>query len=394
MTASLPLPNRVHRMQAEMGRRGIDAAIIFKPENSFYLTGFNPIIYSHPVIAIVPAQGEPLMLVHALRDDHARSSAFVSDIRLYGAWSTKVTMGPNWLDALGEILGELGIAAGTIGIEEGFMPLERFAQISKKLGEAKFKDVSHFVEHIRLVKDPDEIANARIAACIADAGMDEAVATAANGSSERGIAISAMAAMNEHWASTYPDVEVCDFGSLEGGAQNGLWTWVLIGNRMFFNCDNPTPRTPKRGEAMSIFIWSIANGIHAENERTVAYGPLPDANRRAIDAILDIRESLTPMLKPGTGYSELFNATKSALQQAGYGDYIPGRIGHGIGLGAHEHPSLDAKSDVILEPGMLFTLEPNLRVPGVCATQISDTIVITDTGCEFLTRSRGGYIEV
>ncbi len=394
MNAPRPLPNRVRRIQAEMAARGIAASIIFKPENSFYLTGFNPIIYSHPVIAIVPLEGEPLMLVHALRDDHGRASAFVSDIRLYGAWSTKVTMGPNWLDALAEILGELGVADGALGIEEGFMTLERFAEIKNKLPSASFKDVSHFVEHVRLVKDPDEIANARIAAKIADQGMDEAVAIVAKGLSERDIAIGAMAKMNRYWADTYPDVEVCDFGSLEGGAQNGLWTWALAGDRMFFNCDNPTQRRPKRGEAVSIFIWTIANGIHAENERTIAFGPLPEVNRRAIDTILDIRDTLTPMMKPGTRYADLFLTTKAALEKSGYAANIPGRIGHGIGLGAHEHSSLDAKSELVLEPGMLFTLEPNLRVPGICATQISDTILITDTGCEFLTRSLGGYIEV
>jgi Xaa-Pro dipeptidase len=394
MNAPRPLPARVRRIQAEMASRGIAATIVFKPENSFYLTGFNPIIYSHPVIAIVPAEGEPMMLVHALRDDHGRASAFVSDIRLYGAWSTKVTMGPNWLDALAEILGELGVADGTLGIEEGFMTLERFAQIKSKFPRASFKDASHFIEHVRLVKDPDEIANARIAARIADHGMNEAVAIVAKGLSERDIAIGAMAAMNRFWADTYPDVEVCDFGSLEGGAQNGLWTWALAGDRMFFNCDNPTQRRPRRGEAVSVFIWTIANGIHAENERTIAFGPLPEANRRAIDTILDIRDTLTPMLKPGTRYADLFLTTKAALEKTGYAANIPGRIGHGIGLGAHEHSSLDAKSELMLEPGMLFTLEPNLRVPGVCATQISDTILITDTGCEFLTRSPGGYIEV
>lgn len=388
------LPDRVRRVQAEMADRSIAATICFKPENSFYLTGFNPIIYSHPVVAILPAQGEPIMLVHALRDDHGRASAWLSDIRLYGAWSTKMTMGPNYLDALAEILGELGVADGTLGIEEGFMTLERFALMKEALPQASFKDVSHFIDHVRLIKDPDEIANARIAARIADVGMDEAVLAVAAGGSERDVSIAAMHAMNRHWADTYPDVEVCDFGSLEGGAQNGLWTWTLVGDRLFYNCDNPTQRKPVRGETVAVFIWAIANGIHAENERIIAFGPLPQAGRRAIDTILTIREALAPVLKPGTRYADLFLATKVELERAGYRDNIPGRIGHGIGVGAHEHSSLDAKSELVLAPGMIFTLEPNLRVPGICGTQISDTVLITDSGCEFLTQSRGGYIEV
>ncbi|WP_414899384.1 M24 family metallopeptidase [Rhizobium cremeum] len=388
------LPPRVGRLNAGMAKQDVDVIVSFKPENSFYFTGFNPIIYSHPVIAILARDRDPIMLVHALRDDHGRASAWVPDIRLYGAWSTKVTMGPNWQDALASILGDLGVAAKTVGIEEEFISIQRLAQLRKALPDAAFTDVSPLIDHCRLIKDPDEIAQARIAAKIADLGMDTAVETLAAGGTERDVAIASMHAMNRFWAENYPDVEVCDFGSLEGGAQNGLWTWVLSGPRMFFNCDNPTQRKPQRGEAVSVLIWTIANGIHAENERTVAMGPLPEVNRRALDAILEIREEVDAIIRPGVRYRDLFEKTREGLTKRGYGANIPGRIGHGIGLGAHEHSSLDANSSLVLEPGMIFTFEPNIRVPGICATQISDTVLITETGREYLTRSAGGYLEV
>lgn len=394
MTTAFSLPPRVGRLKAGMAKRDIDVIVSFKPENSFYFTGFNPIIYSHPVIAILTRDHDPIMLVHALRDDHGRASAWVPDIRLYGAWSTKVTMGPNWQGALASILGDLGLAGKTIGIEEEFISIQRMKQLQAALPQANFTDASHLIDHCRLIKDPDEIAHARIAARVADLGMDTAVATLAAGGNEREVAIASMHEMNKLWAAEYPDVEVADFGSLEGGVQNGMATWVLSGPRMFFNCDNPTQRKPQRGEAVSVLIWTIANGIHAENERTIAMGPLPDANRRALDAILEIREEVDQLIKPGTPYKDLFEKTRESLQARGYGANIPGRIGHGIGLGAHEHSSLDAASALVLEPGMLFTFEPNIRVPGICATQISDTVLITEDGREYLTRSAGGYLEV
>lgn len=394
MTTAFSLPPRVSRLKAGMTKRDIDVIVSFKPENSFYFTGFNPIIYSHPVIAILTRDHDPIMLVHALRDDHGRASAWVPDIRLYGAWSTKVTMGPNWQGALASILGDLGLAGKTIGIEEEFISIQRMKQLQAALPQADFTDASHLIDHCRLIKDPDEIAHARIAARVADLGMDTAVATLAAGGNEREVAIASMHEMNKLWAAEYPDVEVADFGSLEGGVQNGMATWVLSGPRMFFNCDNPTQRKPQRGEAVSVLIWTIANGIHAENERTIAMGPLPDANRRALDAILEIREEVDQLIKPGTPYKDLFEKTREGLQARGYGANIPGRIGHGIGLGAHEHSSLDAASALVLEPGMLFTFEPNIRVPGICATQISDTVLITEDGREYLTRSAGGYLEV
>ncbi|MCG8710251.1 aminopeptidase P family protein [Brenneria sp. 4F2] len=391
---SSALPARLGRVKRMMAERGIDALVCFKPENSFYLSGFNPIIYSHPAIAIVVDGHDPIMLVHALRDDHGRASAWVSDIRLYGAWSTKVTMGPSWLEALASILQELGVAEKNVGLEEDFLPVQRFAQLQKALPRAAFADASALIDRARLIKDADEIAHARIAARIADRGMEAAIEAVAAGGSEREISIASMQAMNRFWSQRYPQVEVCDFGSLEGGVQNGLWTWALAGDRLFYNCDNPTLRQPRRGETVAVFIWSIANGIHAENERIIAYGPLPAEHRRAIDAILAIREEVDKLIRPGTPYAELFNQVKAGLEARGYGKYIPGRIGHGIGLGAHEHSSLDARSPLVLEPGMIFTFEPNLRIPGVCGTQISDTVLITDAGREYLTQSTGGYIEV
>ena len=88
---------RGRRLREAMSVEGIDALVCMKPENTFYLSGFNPIMYSHPVVAILPAKGPPTLLVHALRDDHARGSAWLSEIKLYGAWSTKATMGPEWV---------------------------------------------------------------------------------------------------------------------------------------------------------------------------------------------------------------------------------------------------------------------------------------------------------
>jgi Xaa-Pro dipeptidase len=384
MTITAP---RTERLRQRMQAAGLDVILAFKPESSFYLTGFNPIIYSHPVIAILPAQGKPSMLIHALRDDHARASTFIEDIRLYGAWSTKVTMGPNWLDALKTMLEEAGLAKAVIGVEEDFLPVARARQLAELLPGASFRDASEMIMTTRLVKDADEIANARDAARIADTGMIAAVEAVRQGGSERDVSLAAMAAMNRFWADNFPDKEVCDFGSLEGGAQNGLWAWALAGDRMFMNCDNPTNRKPEAGEAISILIWTIVNGIHAENERTVAVGALNEERRRALDSIIEIRNEVAALLKPGTPISALFGATKAGLEARGYGKYLPGRIGHGIGLGAHEHPSLDAKTGILLEPGMILTLEPNLRIPGIAATQLSDTVLITEGGCEFLTRA-------
>ena len=385
--------SRVRRLRERMQEKGIDVLVCMKPENTFYLSGFNPIIYSHPVVTILPLEGPLTMLVHALRDDHAQASAWVSEIRLYGAWSTKVTMGPDWLKALKAILGDMGFLNGRIGIEDDFLPLRRARQLAELAPDATFVDGSSLISQARIIKEPAEIANARIAARFADIGVETAIESLAAGGNERSASMDGQAAMTKAWVTEYPDVEVCAFGSLEGGLQNALWTWVLTGDHVLVNCDNPTTRKPEKGEIAIVFSWGICNGIYVENERSVAIGELPDDRKRAYDAVLEIREKIAPIMRPGTPVAELFNSAVTHYKRLGYGANVPGRIGHGMGLGAHEEPSIDGKSDLTLAPGMMFTLEPNLRLPK-CGVQHSDTVLITDEGYEFLTNTPRGFREI
>jgi Xaa-Pro dipeptidase len=384
---------KLARLRQRMAEQDIDLLITLKSEHTYYLGNFNPVLFSHPVVALLPRVGEPRLLIHALRDDHARASTWLEHVHLYGKWSTKVTMGPDWLKALASIVAEMGLAASRIGIEENFTTVQRHRQLAEVLPEARWADSSRLFLESRMVKSPAEIADARIAAKIANLGMHVAIETLRDGGSERDISLASQGAMAHYWADELPDVEIADFGSLEGGVFSGLSTWVLSGERMFVNADVPTQRKPQPGELTSILIWTVANGMHAEIERTVARGQIPDTHRRAIDTVLELREELKPLIRPGTPVPDLFHATRAGLERRGYPANIPGRIGHSIGLGAHESLSLDAASPYTLEPGMLITFEPNLRVPPICGTQISDTLLITDEGHEFLTDGYHGFIQ-
>lgn len=386
--------NRIERVTSEMGLKGIDFLISIKPEHTFYLSGFNPIIYSHPVIAILGADGSQTVLIHALRDDHFQRSSWVNDQRLYGKWSTKKTMGMSYLKALKQIIDERMNSKGVIGIEENYISHSLFKAFRSLFPEATFADCSEIIKKTRLVKDSDEIDFLRIAADLANHGMEAAVDALTKGGSERKISIDAMAAMNQKWDSDYPDIETCDFGSLEGGVQNNLWCWCLTGDRVAYNCDNPTHRIPASGELAVIFIWTGANGMHAEIERTVAIGEIDREKKMAYEAILSIREKTQEFIRPGIRSADLYTVAKDEYEKLGYHDYLPGRIGHGMGLGCHEEPSIAPDSNEVLKPGMVMTFEPNLRIPEWGGLQHSDTILLTDESFEFLTSYPRDFLKV
>lgn len=385
---------RIERLRQAMRDAQIDALVCLKPQNTFYLSGFNPIIYSHPVVAILPVDGEPVLLVHALRDDHARQEAWVTEIRLFGAWSTKQTMGPDWLAALHRILTAYRLDEATLGIEGDFLPTAIMHRMKDRLPQAGFADASALLMEARTIKDQDEVEAIRMAAQIADVGMDAALRAVAERRSEREISVRAMEAMNLYWLDRLADVEVADFGTLEGGVHNGLWCYCLVGDRVALNCDNPTLRTPREGELVLVVIWTTVNGLHAENERTVAVGTLDPARQRAFEAVLEIRAETQEVLRPGTVCADVYHTARRAYERLGYSRYLPGRIGHGMGLGPHEEPSLGPLDHTVLRPGMVVTFEPNLRIPEWGGLQHSDTVLITETGFEFLTHTRRDLVRV
>lgn len=175
---------------------------------------------------------------------------------------------------------------------------------------------------------------------------------------------------------------------MEGGLHNGLVTWILSGPRKFLNCDNPKKRVPQVGETVSVFIWTVVNGMYAGIERTVCMGEVSEAEQKALKAIHEIRAEVLALFRPGTRMKDLYETAVRGFTRRGYGNNLPGRIGHGVGLGPHEEFSINAASDAVLQPGMIITLEPHIQLinngVGEVATQFSDTILITETGHEFL----------
>ena len=93
------------------------------------------------------------------------------------------------------------------------------------------------------------------------------------------------------------------------------------------------------------------------------------------------------MLRPGVSFEELYLVAMSEYEDAGFGDMLPGRCGHGMGLSTHEFPSLAKDNQMLLAPGMVLTIEPGLMNAKIGAVRHSDTVLVTEDGFEFLTNA-------
>ena len=377
--------DKVAKMQRSMEHLGVDGIICFKPQNTFFLSGFNPVLYSHPVVVIVPREGDAVLLVHSLRARHSADEAAIDDIRLFGMWANQKPIANDAYTAIGIIADDLKLKGKVIGYEGDFISLSQYQKIQGITNAPKMVDVSDFLKRSRNIKDEYEINLLRLSSYLTNVGMDVALQNIRK--SEAEASISAEIAMRETWAKELSEFEISSFGNTEGGIVTALWCYSNSGYRVPYGCECPGNRIPLEGEVCLPVCWAAIDGYHSENERTVMIGKIPDNYEKAYDAMLSGRANVFEMMKAGVTASEVYDAGVAPYIEAGFKDFLPGRIGHGVGLSLHEFPSLAKDNNLVLEEGMCVTVEPGLVFAGWGATRHSDTVVVRKDGIEILTSS-------
>lgn len=377
--------DKVAKMQRSMEHLGVDGIICFKPQNTFFLSGFNPVLYSHPVVVIVPREGDAVLLVHSLRARHSADEAAIDDIRLFGMWANQKPIANDAYTAIGIIADDLKLKGKVIGYEGDFISLSQYQKIQGITNAPKMVDVSDFLKRSRNIKDEYEINLLRLSSYLTNVGM--AVALQNIRKSEAEASISAEIAMRETWAKELSEFEISSFGNTEGGIVTALWCYSNSGYRVPYGCECPGNRIPLEGEVCLPVCWAAIDGYHSENERTVMIGKIPDNYEKAYDAMLAGRANVFEMMKAGVTASEVYDAGVAPYIEAGFKDFLPGRIGHGVGLSLHEFPSLAKDNNLVLEEGMCVTVEPGLVFAGWGSTRHSDTVVVRKDGIEILTSS-------
>ena len=373
------------KMQRSMEHLGVDGIICFKPQNTFFLSGFNPVLYSHPVVVIVPREGDAVLLVHSLRARHSADEAAIDDIRLFGMWANQKPIANDAYTAIGIIADDLKLKGKVIGYEGDFISLSQYQKIQGITNAPKMVDVSDFLKRSRNIKDEYEINLLRLSSYLTNVGMDVALQNIRK--SEAEASISAEIAMRETWAKELSEFEISSFGNTEGGIVTALWCYSNSGYRVPYGCECPGDRIPLEGEVCLPVCWAAIDGYHSENERTVMIGKIPDNYEKAYDAMLAGRANVFKMMKAGVTASEVYDAGVAPYIEAGFKDFLPGRIGHGVGLSLHEFPSLAKDNNLVLEEGMCVTVEPGLVFAGWGSTRHSDTVVVRKDGIEILTSS-------
>jgi len=379
------IARRVGALQAQLARKGLDAAMILQTADLFYFAG--TIQQSH---LWVPLQGEPLLLV---RKDLARARA-ESPLEQIAAMGSPKEI-PSLLTAHG-----LG-APKSLGLELDVLPANLYLAYGRIFQGAGLSDISPEIRLLRAVKSDWEIGMIRQAAKLADQLATAVPELLREGMSEIELAgrVEARARALGHqgivrmrmWGSELfyghlmagPSAAVPSFlASPTGGP--GVGPAVAQG---------PGMRPIGRHEPILVDYVFVFNGYLADHTRIFSLGRLPADLEQAHAAMLILQTEVTAAARPGVPSGRLYEVARESAARQGYEAFFMGAdqrrvrfVGHGIGLELDEFPFLAQGQELPLQSGMVFALEPKLVFPNRGVVGIENTHLVTAGGVEQLTR--------
>ncbi|MEV0383947.1 Xaa-Pro peptidase family protein [Nonomuraea sp. NPDC050643] len=378
MTFSQRLPGGFYttvldRVRAEMSADGVAALVLDDPLDVAYLTGFHHFPNERPVACWLPLDGDPVLLVPDLEREYAHDQRVHAEIVAYPEFPG--------------IRSPFAVLAGHVpGVDTAaYAPSTSVARAQGLAAAfpATRWSVSGAVGRARLRKLPDEIALHEEAARIADQ-MIEAGVELVRAAVEAGGDLPAESELAAHVIShgsrlmyaRHEDVVVVPMltGGLVYGGPNSAQPHRLPGGDRL-----------RAGETFMLSLGCAVGGRFVESERTFVLGEPTTRQARYYEVVREAQELGTEALVPGVSCEEANRRCLEVIEEAGLGEHIRHRQGHGIGLGFHEPPWLSDGDATVLAPGMILSSEPGVYVPGHAGYRISDTVLVTESGPSRLT---------
>ncbi|WP_193065411.1 M24 family metallopeptidase [Oceanobacillus oncorhynchi] len=372
----------------------IDFVILLKAEFVYYFSGFNPVLNHHDNAVVISTKDSNVhLLTHSIRYEHAKEDSFLDSSQLFahGHWGNTAYVHKAFIPSL-LLLMNAPKEKIRIGIDFESTPYQFINKWKAYHSNCEFVDVGDVIKNAMLVKDEAEINRIRIASKLADSSMEKMIELVHAGANEMEITTEGQYVMRKLWEQSYSDYEISGFGGKQGGIIDDFHCWVLTNQRISYGCDCPQKINVDTADIVLPMVWATIGGYHAENERTLISKNVSDDKKKAYEAMLHAREAIFENLKPGNTFSSLYEYAKALFIQFGFEEILPGRVGHGIGLHPHEYPSIEAANHIILEEGMVLTVEPGLMEKTWGGVRHSDTVVVTEDSFEILTQTDRGTL--
>lgn len=354
--------SRLEKLSASLQASGLDAVALNPGPTLMYLTGLRFHMMERPVVMLIAPDQEPALVLPELELPKVNLLPFRARAFAYGEQPSE------WEAAFRRAAQVLGLDGRRIGVEPRQLRLLEFHYVRVGAPEAEFPDASEVLAALRLRKEPAEIEAMRRAVQAAQEALRATLPLIKIGMSEKELAAELVVQLL-HCGS---DTEL-PFSPILSGGPNSANPHA-----------SPTERKLQPGDLL-LFDWGArVDGYVSDLTRVFAVGEAEAELVKIHQVVVEANAAGRAAARPGIPCAAVDRAAREVIERAGYGAHFTHRTGHGIGMEAHEAPYLRSDNMQILEPGMAFTVEPGIYLPGRGGVRIEDNLVITEDGADCL----------
>jgi len=345
-----------------VGLTGIDAVAIVPGPNMEYFTGLEFHLSERPTIAVFSKQHGLAFIVPELEVPKIAQRPDL-EANLF-AWSDT----DGFQAAFKDLVKALELDDSVLGVDGQTMRVFEYMAF-QKAGATDMKDMGHDLLDIRAIKTEDEVDAMREAIRMSEQALHRLMDWVKPGMTEREIASELSRLLKEAGSTGEAFPPLVQSGA-NSAVPHGFTSERAVG----------------KDEFMLIDFGGRIHGYPADITRTFCLGTPDEDMKRIYDTVLEANLAATAIAAPGVKCGDVDKAARDVIEAAGYGEYFIHRTGHGLGLEGHEAPQIASGVEDELEPGMVFTIEPGIYVPGLGGVRIEDNIHVTENGVEVLTQ--------
>ena len=352
---------RLTKLQAWMKENEIEVSFISSSENVFYLSGFFSDPHERLLGLAVFQEEEPFLVCPGMEVHDVKKSGWNHEIIGYSdienPWEFVHTSIKKRIKKVSKV-----------SIEKEHMNVERFEQLTALFPSAAFVSAEEKLRQLRMIKDAKELKSIEEACALADYAIEVGCSEIKEGKTELDVLNAVEYALKK-----------------KGVTEMSFSTMVLTGANAASPHGNPGGTKIQKGDFVLFDLGVVVDRYCSDITRTVAYGDINDKQKEIYDTVLKGQLAAIEASKPGVTAAEVDLTARRIIAEAGYGEYFPHRLGHGLGISVHEYPSITETNQLMIEEGMVYTIEPGIYVPDVAGVRIEDDVFITAEGARVLT---------